>query len=233
MPTSPNYVEGSGFLKRYHNRIEVLPMGLELEPYLNPSPAHRAKAAELKQKYPGPIWLTCGRLTYYKGLSNAVRALKIVPGTLIMIGTGPELDALRAEVAALKLEDRVVFAGYLKDYHEIVPYYHAATALWFPSNARSEAFGLVQVEAMASGCPVINTDIPFSGVAWVSPHERTGLTVPMDDPEALAAAAQRLLNEPGLRERLADCARERAQKEFDHRVMARRCIEIYAQIARS
>ena len=89
-----------------------------------------------------------------------------------------------------------------------MPYYLAADAFWFPSNARSEAFGLVQVEAMASGCPVINTAIPHSGVPWVSPHEETGLTVPVDDPAALAAAANRLLTEPGLRDRLGAAGRD-------------------------
>ena len=72
----------------------------------------------------------------------------------------------------------------------------------------------MQVEAMASGCPVINTAIPHSGVPWVSRHEETGLTVPVDDPVAFAAAARRLLEEPGLRDRLAAGARARAISEF-------------------
>src|SRR5262249_28666229 len=113
---------------------------------------------------------------------------------------------------------------------EIVPYYLAADAFWFPSNARSEAFGLVQVEAMASGCPVINTAIPHSGVPWVSRHDETGLTVPVNDPCALAAAARRLLEEPGLRDRLTAAARRRAADEFDHRVMARRSLEVYGSV---
>ena len=113
---------------------------------------------------------------------------------------------------------------------ELIGAYRAATALWFPSNARSEAFGLVQVEAMASGCPVLNTAIPASGVAWVSRHEESGLTIQVNDPAALAAAANRLLHEPGLRERLAATGRERAQREFDHRVMAERCLEVYRQV---
>ena len=67
---------------------------------------------------------------------------------------------------------------------------------------------------MASGCPVINTAIPHSGVPWVSRHDETGLTVPVNDPAAFAAAAVRLLKEPGLRDRLAAGARARAMSEF-------------------
>ncbi len=227
LATSHEYADGSPFLRPYRDRVEVFPLGLDLSPYLHPSAEHARFAEELKSRYKQPIWLCCGRLVYYKGLMNAIRALESVPGTLILVGSGPELDALRAEANALKLGSRVVFIGYLPSYLDIVPYYLAATALWFPSNARSEAFGLVQVEAMASGCPVINTAIPDSGVAWVSPHEKTGLTIPMNDPAALAAAALRLLNEPGLRERFSAAGKVRAQEEFDHVVMARRSIEIY------
>ena len=78
--------------------------------------------------------------------------------------------------------------------------------------------------------PVINADIPHSGVAWVSRHEETGLTTPVDDPAALADAANRLLAEPGLRDRLAAAARQRAAREFDHRVMAARSLEIYRRV---
>jgi rhamnosyl/mannosyltransferase len=153
-----------------------------------------------------------------------------VRGRLVLIGDGPEQPALRAEAKRLGVEDRVVFTGSLPHYLDLVPYYLAADAFWFPSNARSEAFGLVQVEAMASGCPVINTRIPHSGVAWVSLHEETGLTVPVDDPPALAAAANRLLTEPGLRDRLASAALRRAVQEFDHRVMAERSLSLYSHV---
>jgi rhamnosyl/mannosyltransferase len=82
---------------------------------------------------------------------------------------------------------------------------------------------------MAAGCPVINTDIPYSGVPWVSPHGVSGVTVPVRDGAALASASRRLLEEPGLRERLAAGARERAVAEFDHDVMARRLLQAYRQ----
>ena len=143
-----------------------------------------------------------------------------------MIGDGPLEAELRRLATDRGVADRIVWRG-RADPDELVGAYHAATALWFPSNARSEAFGLVQVEALASGCPVINCAIPASGVSWVSPHEETGLTMPVNDPAALAAAARRVLDEPGLRSRLADNGRRRASQEFDYREMGRRSLEIY------
>ena len=80
---------------------------------------------------------------------------------------------------------------------------------------------------MASGCPILNAAIPASGVAWVSRHEESGLTVPVNDAPALARAACRVRDEPGLRARLAAGARHRACREFDHLVMARRSLDLY------
>ena len=230
LPTSPTYAAGSRFLKRYGDRTRVLPHGLDLAPYLDPSAAHREEAEAIRARYGGPIWLGCGRMVYYKGFLHAVRALTRVAGTLLLVGGGPDRPALEAEAARLGVSDRVVFLGYLPHYLDLTPYYLAADAFWFPSNARSEAFGLVQVEAMASGCPVINAAIPHSGVAWVSRHEREGLTIPLNDPAALAEAANRLVTEPGLRDRLAEAARRRAREEFDHRVMAERSLDIYRDV---
>jgi rhamnosyl/mannosyltransferase len=232
LASNPLYPGGSKFLRSYDDRVRLLPIGIDLGPYLDPSPSARAVAVRVRERHArgGPLWVCAGRQVYYKGLVHAVRALTRVPGTLVLIGDGPEQPALRDEARKLRLADRVVFAGTLPHYLDIVPYYLAADAFWFPSNARSEAFGLVQVEAMASGCPVINTRIAHSGVPWVSPHEVSGLTVPINDPVALAAAARRLLSEPGLRARLAAGARRRAVEEFDHVVMAERSLEIYRQI---
>ena len=230
LPTSPLYSAGSTFLKPYQDRLHILPHGIDLTPYLEPSGTALEKAEELRAAYPGPRWLGCGRMVYYKGFLNAVRALPQVPGTLTLVGDGPDRAELEAEAHRLGVADRVLFPGKLPHSLDLVPYYLAADAFWFPSNARSEAFGLVQVEAMATGCPVINTEIPHSGVSWVSLHEQTGLTVPVNDPEGLAAAARRLLEEPGLRSRLSASARLRASEEFSDRVMAERSLAIYRQV---
>jgi rhamnosyl/mannosyltransferase len=233
LATSPVYAGGSDLLRAYADRVAVLPHGIDTTPYAAPTAEDRREAARLRAAHApdgGPLWLAAGRLIYYKGLSTALRALAKTEGTLLIIGEGPDRAALEAEAARLGVARRAVFPGKVAS---LVPYYLAADAFWFPSNARSEAFGLVQVEAMAAGCPVINTAIPYSGVSWVCRDGESGLTVPVDDPDALAAAARRLATEPGLRARLSAGARRRVAEDFDHRVMARRSVEVYFGVLRN
>jgi rhamnosyl/mannosyltransferase len=229
LPTSRAYADGSVLLRRFENKVTPVPLGIDREPFANPSPAALAFAGELLTRFGRPLWLCVGRLIYYKGLPVAIGALRQVPGHLLVIGTGPLEGELRAKAQELVVADRVTFHGHATP-DQLAGAYRAATALWFPGTARSEAFGLAQVEAMASGCPVINTAIPGSGVAWVCRHDQEGLTVPVNDPSSLAAAAKRLLAETGLREKLVAAGRERAATEFDHRVMASRTLAIYRDL---
>jgi rhamnosyl/mannosyltransferase len=231
LPTSAAYAEGSGLLRQFAEKVIPLPLGIDQAPFRDPSPAARLFAEELRCKHGWPLWLCVGRLIYYKGFPIALEALRSVPGTLLIVGTGPLERELKARATALGLNNRVIFQGHASA-NELTGAYLAATALWFPSTARSEGFGLVQVEAMAAGCPVVNTAIAGSGVAWVARHEQEALTVPPNDPAAFAAAANRLLTEPGLREQLIAAGRERACAEFDHRTMAARCLEIYRGLGR-
>ena len=69
--------------------MAVLPIGLELAPFLDPSPEVREHGDRLRRTYPGPLWFFCGRLVYYKGLETALHALRSVPGTLLIAGDGP------------------------------------------------------------------------------------------------------------------------------------------------
>jgi len=111
----------------------------------------------------------------------------------------------------------------------VVPYYHAADVFVLPSINRSEAFGLVQVEAMACGKPVVNTQLE-SGVTFVSRHEETGLTVPPSDANALSHALSTLLKNPEMRSRMAAAARHRVATEFNVEVMAQRTLAVYESV---
>jgi glycosyltransferase involved in cell wall biosynthesis len=230
--TSEAYVPGSPLLRGFRNKVRALPLGIDVAPFVSPSPAALEAEAHWRAKVPEPMWLMVGRLVYYKGLFTALEALTRAPGHLVVVGVGPLEQEGRARARALGNEGRVTWAGYLPP-DELVGAYRASTALWFPSNARSEAYGLSQVEAMASARPVINTAIAHSGVPWVSLHEATGLTVPVGDAGALARAAKRLVEEPGLAERLGQAARARALSEFRHDVMAERSLALYAEALRA
>jgi glycosyltransferase involved in cell wall biosynthesis len=224
--TNPIYKTESKILQRHADRVEVLPLGLDLDRFTNPSAGARQKAEEFRKAHGDLIWVFVGRLVYYKGLHIALQALKQVPGKLLIIGTGPLEASLRAMAAELQVADRVVWLGHASD-DEVVGAYHAATAFWLPSNAKSEAFGQVQVEAMASGCPVINTRIPGSGVPWVSPDGETGLTVAPDDAAGFASAVKSLIDDPERRKRYATAARARALSEFESGTMAARSLVFY------
>ena len=230
LASSLDYVQGSPMLHLHREKVAVLPMGIDLTPHLQPSPGALAFEAKLRRQCErhGPIWLTVGRCVYYKGLPTAIEALQYVAGTLIVIGRGP-LEGASRNAQQLQVQERIVWLGHTNR-DELIGAYRAAAALWFPSSARSEAFGLVQIEAMANACPVINTDIEHSGVTWVSPNEQTGLTVRVNDAKALAAAAARLVAEPELRERFAREAQRRARREFGDAIMARRSLAAYRRI---
>ena len=223
---SPNYIQGSKFLKACKQNLSTLPLGLDYSKHITQTSQSIAFANLLQKQYGQPLWLSVGRLVYYKALHIAIAALTKVPGTLIIVGVGPLEQELKQQAQNLKVNHRIVWMGNLSN-EELKGVYQAATALWFPSNQRSEGFGLVQLEAMINGCPVINADIPCSGVPWVSRHEQEGITVPINNPDALANAAMRILNEPGLRDRLSAASYQRAYHEFDHITMARRSFELY------
>ena len=228
--SSANYMESSPILSMHRDQTQVIPFGIDLKPYQKPSESAQQFAQKLKSDCgDGPIWLCVGRLVYYKGTEYAVRALKDCPGTLVIVGGGALETSLRALADSLGVGDRIRWCSNLND-DELIGAYHAATALWFPSILRSEAYGFVQIEAMASGCPVINTSIPGSGVDWVSLDKVSGLTVPPSDAEAFAAAARSLAEDPALRAQLSSGAIHRAETEFELMTMTQRTDKLYESL---
>ncbi len=147
------YRDSSTVLSRYQEKTTVIPFGLDLQPYRTVTPKVTAFEEELRRRSGGePIWLCVGRLVYYKGTEFAIRALVNCPGRLVVVGGGELYASLRELADILKVSDRIDWYGSLDD-EQLRGAYRAASALFFPSVVRSEAFGLVQIEAMASGCP--------------------------------------------------------------------------------
>ena len=173
--------------------------------------------------------LAVGRLIYYKGFEYLVRAMNGVDGHLVVIGQGPLAGELRALADSTGVGDRVTLLG---EVASVVPYYHAADVFVLPSIARSEAFGLVQLEAMAAGTPVVNTDLD-SGVPYVSPDGVTGLTVPPRDADSLARAINRLLDDRQLARALGERGQMRVREHFTVDAMGRRTLETYRRVLHS
>jgi len=184
------------------------------------------QVASLRQRYGSRILLAVGRLVYYKGFNYLIEAMSGVDGRLLIIGEGPLRAKLERLAADHGVHERVVFLGRVPD---ATPYYHACDVFVLPSIARSEAFGIVQLEAMAAGKPVINTRLD-SGVPFVSLHDATGLTVPPGDPKALASAANRLLDDLELRSFYGEAGRVRVRTLFGVEPMASRTLEIYDSV---
>lgn len=222
--TSQNYIDSSTILSKYVDRCHAIPYGIapqSLETY------DLSTVSAIRAKYGPRTVLAVGRLVYYKGFEYLIRAMQHVESSkLLIIGDGPLHRRLTQLIFELNLQSRVHLMGEIED---IVPYYHAADVFCLPSIARSEAFGMVQLEAMACGKPVINTALD-SGVPFVSPHRVSGLTVPPADVSALAVALNQLLSNEADRISYGQAARQRVHSIFTLDMMIPRFLELYRDV---
>lgn len=157
-----------------------------------------------------------------------MRALQHISARLIVVGEGPLQNSLKNLAVELGVGERVAWLGSVPT-SELRNLYHAADLFVFPSTENAEAFGMVQLEAHASGLPVVGSDLP-TGVTFVNIHGETGWTVKPGDDQALAKAVQDLLANPELRKRFGIQAQIRAREEFDTTVVARRYHALYNTI---
>jgi glycosyltransferase involved in cell wall biosynthesis len=230
MPTSQNYLESSPWLQKHADRCIVLPLGVDLQRFAKTETV-RSRAAEIRKQFSPPITIFVGRLRYYKGLDFLIRAMPKIPGTLLIIGSGPEAPRLQSLIRELNLIEHVHLIGELTD-SEVVAHLYASDAFCMPSHLRSEAFGLSQVEAMACRLPVVSSRIP-TGVPFVNEHEVTGFTVEPASPDALAAALNQLYNDEALRLRMGRAAQDRARKLFSADRMCGDLKEVYEHVIKA
>src|SRR6185295_19147561 len=221
--SSPNYVEGSDVLRDFRDRCRVIPFGVSVDHF---SQYDTQEVRRLRELYGSRIVLGVGRMVYYKGFEHLFRAMTHVNGHLLIIGKGPLREYLNQLAADLSVSERVTL---LSEVEDIRPYYHAADVFALSSVMRSEAFGIVQLEAMACGKPVVNTQLD-SGVPFVSPHGVSGLTVPPADPVALGAALEELLSQVDLRYELGKGGRARVQNQFTVEGMVQSTFELYQEV---
>jgi len=213
------HIIGSEYLPGYWDKCTVVPYGIVPEEYRK---TVRDGFLEEKCCYRDSVKvLFSGRLVYYKGVDVLIEAFNDVKGCELFISGAGELEAeLKARVKHSEIEDRVHFLGFLPQ-KELRRAFADCDIFVLPSVERSEAFGIVQLEAMVYGKPVINTSLP-SGVPYVSLHGDTGMTVPPSDAGALAFAINRLADDRELREEMGEAAAERVDKVFNEKIVIER-----------
>jgi len=223
---TPHHVACSDMFRRFADRTVIIPYAIP-DPWFVVSDADRSSAERTRKAMGGDFLLFVGRLVPYKGLDILLRAADRIPCRIAIIGTGVLDSALRKEIAARGLGEKVRLLGRVDD---LRPYYVGCDFFVLPSVSALEGFGIVQIEAMALGKPVVSSDLP-SGVTYVNVHGETGLTFHVGDDAELADACDRLLSDTALRDRLGENARRRTFEKFSYTAMREAAVPFFQRLS--
>ncbi len=224
--TTPEYIRNSPDLAGAMSKIACVPIGVDA---IEADP----KGAEaIRALYAGrTIVYFMGRLIGYKGLEHLVDAARYLPDSYVILigGDGPLRGALQQRIDDAGLAGKVVLLGRIEQ-HLVSAYYTACHVFCLPSVMKTEAFGIVQIEAMSLGKPVVATRIHGSGTAWVNSHGHSGLNVPVADPRAIADAIKAITADTDCYTRFCRGAEQRFNDNFRIDSMIDRCVDIYNNI---
>ena len=221
--TSEAYLKGSEWLEHVHEKARALPIGVEevQKPAVTPE-----RVLELSEGR--KVVFSLGRLVPYKGYTNLIEAAKYLPDDyrVVIGGSGPLHDELQAQIEASGLQDKVVLIGRISEEERNSWFYHAEM-FCLPSVIKTEAFGVVLIESMSTGLPLVATNIPGSGTGWVNEHGVSGLNAEINDPKGLADA---ILGVSAKREEFARGARRRWEEWFTSERMIDGCEALYREL---
>ncbi len=227
--TSPPYLDASAALAPWRERCHIIPLGLDPARIPEPDPAAHARALALWGE-PGFRVLAIGRLTYYKGHDVLIRAAAELPESRVLIvGAGEHRQRLATLIQTLDLNDRVCLPGFQPE-ADLNALLASCDVLCLPSLERTEAFGLVLLEAMRFGKPVVVGDIPGSGAGWVTRRAGHGLLAPPGDVSTLTAALRELQNDPVRRRALGQAGMAALREQFGIAPVAAAVADLYRQL---
>lgn len=220
----PSYIETSPILSHpsIRDKVRVIPLGIDESTYTRDD--DYAVFSRLALSESEPYFLFLGVLRYYKGLHTLISAAKDVQAKIVIAGSGPETEALKRQVLELGLNN-VLFAGQVTD-QEKVALIKNCIALVLPSHLRSEAYGMVLVEASMMKKPMITCEIG-TGTSFVNLNEKTGIVVPPENHGSLAKAMQVLLKDEALAHKMGLAARERYEQLFSGPALGRAYASLY------
>jgi len=226
--TSPPYLESSRPLQKWRAKCRVVPLGVDTGRYAKAT-AQSMPAPGSDTPGAGPLHvLAVGRLTYYKGFRYLVEAAaKVADCRVSLVGRGDEAAQLEALAASLGLEERVTFHGVLSD-ADLAQLMRDCDCLCLPSVERTEAFGMVLLEAMYFGKATIVGDVEGSGMGWVVDGGVTGLKAEPADADALAGAIARFA---ACREEMLEMGK-RGKEKFDRQFEINHAVAPLAEVYR-
>lgn len=213
----------SPYLKSYKDKFVLIPIGSNQPSY------YPILVEEIKKKFEGKkIIFAMGRMAKYKGFNYLIDASKKMPiDSIVLIGgKGPSYNELKQQIVDSQLDEKVKLLGFLSA-EEVSAYYDACSVFCMPSIDKREAFGIVQVEAMAHSKPVVTTNIVGSGVPWVNKDGYSGLNVEVKNADALSAAINQLLSNDEMRKNMGINAKKRFDTLFTKNVMVSKVLDLY------
>jgi lipopolysaccharide/colanic/teichoic acid biosynthesis glycosyltransferase/glycosyltransferase involved in cell wall biosynthesis len=217
-------------LQHYQRKCTVIPYGLDPARF-DRTPRDWNQVTALRARSHAPILLFVGRLVPYKGVDVLLDAVKDLDVETVIVGDGPCRLSLMAQACDLGISERVRFMGELTD-EQLRAWYHSCDLFVLPSVSKQEAFGMVQLEAMLCGRPVVSTDLQ-TGTSWVNQHEQTGVVVRPGDVAGLRDALSRLVADADLRDQLGEAGRTRVLNTFTADAMCRASVALYHEVVRA
>ncbi|BCX15616.1 MAG: mannosyltransferase [Candidatus Parcubacteria bacterium] len=204
--SNPNLIKSSDYLKKFKEKCIVIPFGIDLN-YFRENEEIKKEAEEIRKKFGTPLILSIGRLSYYKGFTYLIRASKEIEGKILIIGEGKLKNKLLRLINDLNLENKVFIIPPVND---LRPYYLACDIFVLPSIHKSEAFGIVILESMAFGRPVISTELG-TGTSWLNINNETGFVVQPKNEKELVEKINLLLHNKELCQRFNQNVKERVR----------------------
>ena len=222
--TSPNYFATSDVLSRYAEKVSVIPIGLNEDSY--PS-VDNAKMLATEARYGRGFFLFVGVLRYYKGLHILLDAIKGADFPVVVVGSGPTEEELRAQAHRLQLTN-VTFAGSVNDETKVA-LFNLSKAVVFPSYLRSEAFGVTLLEGAMYSRALISTEVG-SGTSHVNIDGETGFVVNPGSAPDLRKAMDQINSRPDLAQLMGHRARNRYEALFTGELMGARYTKTYREL---
>jgi rhamnosyl/mannosyltransferase len=228
--TSQSYLDTSNVLVEFKDKCHIIPLGLDADRLKKPDDNRLAWAESVWGRPDGRI-LVIGRLTYYKGHDVMLDAAAFLPNARILIvGNGERESSLQKQIQSLDLSGNVSLLGALPEL-ELHALIMTCDCLCLPSVERTEAFGMVLLEAMRYGKPVVASNIAGSGIGWVVKDGVTGFLTPPGDPVLLAGSLKTLFDQPELKLQMGRSALERFLNVFQIDHVAQDIILLYYRLS--